>query len=100
MRIDALFLSYGVRLKTHIEAHTAVSACAFVAAGAGFTLVDAISAWGYPGAGVVYKPFYPSIDTDFALVTSLGRRHPSGESFVTHLRNFASSKIGPRISHM
>jgi len=34
------------------------------------------SAWGYRGAGVVFKPFEPSLATDFAFLTTFATAGP------------------------
>ena len=70
----------------------------FVEAGAGVSLIDAISAWGYRGAGVVFKPFEPLLVADFALLTPTQRPAPLLlKSFVSHVREFARAELGPDV---
>ena len=98
LRIDTLFAAHGVELKLQMESTVSHAVCAFVEAGAGVSLIDAISAWGYRGSGVVFKPFEPSIPTDFALLTPSQRPAPLLlKSFIAHVRQFALAKLGPSI---
>ena len=76
LRIDALFAAHGVELKLQMESQVSHAICSFVEAGAGVSLIDAVSAWGYRGAGVVFKPFEPLLVADFALLTPTQRPAP------------------------
>jgi DNA-binding transcriptional LysR family regulator len=83
------------RLKRQMETQLSHAICSFVEAGAGVSVIDAISAWGYRGTGVVFKPFEPSINTDFALLTPSQRPAPLLlKSFASHVRAFASAQLG------
>ena len=96
--IDALFAAHGVELKLQMESQVSHAICSFVEAGAGVSVVDAISAWGYRGTGVVFKPFEPSLVTEFALLTPSQRPAPLLlKSFVTHVREFALAELGPSV---
>ncbi len=95
LQIDALFAEHGIELNVHTECQVSHSICSFVEAGAGVSVTDAITAWGYNGAGVVFKRFEPSLLTDFALLTPPQRAAPLLlESFVSHVRNFALAELG------
>ena len=97
-QVDALFAAHGVELKLQTDAQVSHAICSFVEAGAGVSIVDAISAWGYRGKGVVFKPFEPSIVTDFSLLTPSQRPAPLLlKSFVAHVREFARAKLGPGV---
>lgn len=98
IQIDALFAAHGVELKRQMETQVSHAICAFVEAGAGVSVVDALSAWGYRGTGVVFKPFEPSITTDFALLTPSQRPAPLLlKSFAAHVRAFALAQLGPSV---
>jgi DNA-binding transcriptional LysR family regulator len=98
LRIDALFAAHGVELKLQMESQVSHAICSFVEAGAGVSLIDAVSAWGYRGAGVVFKPFEPSLVADFALLTPTQRPAPLLlKSFVAHVREFALAELGPSV---
>jgi DNA-binding transcriptional LysR family regulator len=98
LRIDALFAAHGVELKLQMESQVSHAICSFVEAGAGVSLIDAISAWGYRGAGVVFKPFEPLLVADFALLTPTQRPTPLLlKSFVSHVREFARAELGPSV---
>jgi DNA-binding transcriptional LysR family regulator len=98
LRIDALFAAHGVELKLQMESQVSHAVCSFVEAGAGVSLIDAISAWGYRGTGVVFKPFEPLLTADFALLTPTQRPTPLLlKSFVSHVREFAVAELGPSV---
>lgn len=97
LRIDALFASHGVELKQRLETQVSHAICSFVEAGAGVSLVDAITALGYRGTGVVFRPFEPALVTDFSILKP-PQRPPALllESFVAHVRDYAVAKLDPR----
>src|SRR5258708_27804206 len=86
LRIDTLFAAHGVELKLQMESQVSHAICSFVEAGAGVSLIDAISAWGYLGAGVVLKPFRPSLLARFSLLSPTQQAAPLFlKSFLAHL---------------
>jgi DNA-binding transcriptional LysR family regulator len=98
LQIDALFAAHGVELKVQIESPVGHAICSFVEAGAGVAVIDAISAWGYRGTGVVFKRFEPALLTDFAVLTPAQRPAPLlAKPFVSHVRKFALAQLGPGI---
>jgi DNA-binding transcriptional LysR family regulator len=98
LRMDALFAAHGVEMRAQMECQLGHAICAFVEAGAGVSVIDAISAWGYRGSGVVFKPFEPSLVTDFALLTLSQRPAPLLlKSFIAHVREFAIAELGPAV---
>jgi len=98
LQIDSLFASHGVELKLQTESQVSHAICSFVEAGAGVSLIDAITAWGYRGTGVVFKPFEPEIVTDFALLTPSQRPAPLLlKPFISHVRKFALAELGPSV---
>ena len=98
LRMDALFAAHGVEMRAQMECQLGHAICAFVEAGAGVSVIDAISAWGYRGSGVVFKPFAPSLVTDFALLTPSQRPAPLLlKSFIAHVREFAIAELGPAV---
>jgi DNA-binding transcriptional LysR family regulator len=98
LRMDALFAAHGVEMRAQMECQLGHAICAFVEAGAGVSVIDAISAWGYRGSGVVFKPFEPSLVTDFALLTPSQRPAPLLLGlFIGHVREFAIAELGPAV---
>ncbi|MDE1010025.1 MAG: LysR substrate-binding domain-containing protein, partial [Paraburkholderia fungorum] len=98
LQIDALFAAHGVELNVQIESPVGHAICSFVEAGAGVAVIDAISAWGYRGTGVVFKRFEPALLTDFAVLTPAQRPAPLlAKPFVSHVRKFALAQLGPGI---
>ncbi|GLU31616.1 LysR substrate-binding domain-containing protein [Trinickia caryophylli] len=97
LQIDALFAAHGVPVKLQLETQVSQSICAFVEAGAGVSLIDAITAWSYRGRGVVFKPFEPLLVTDFSVLTP-SQRPPAllTRSFVEHVRRFALAALDER----
>ena len=95
LQIDSLFASHGVELKLQTESQVSHAICSFVEAGAGVSVIDAITAWGYRGTGVVFKPFEPVLVTDFALLTPSQRPAPLLlKPFISHVRKFAQAELG------
>ncbi|MGP8487712.1 LysR substrate-binding domain-containing protein [Paraburkholderia fungorum] len=98
MQIDSLFASHGVELNLQTESQVSHAICSFVEAGAGVSSIDAITAWGYRGNGVVFKPFEPVLTTDFALLTPSHRPAPLLlKPFISHVRKFALAELGPGV---
>jgi DNA-binding transcriptional LysR family regulator len=97
LQIDALFASHGIQPKLQVETGVSHAICSFVEAGVGLSLIDAISAWGYRGDGVVFKPFEPFMTIDFSLLKP-SQRPPALllNSFVEHVRLFARKRLDPR----
>lgn len=97
LQVDALFAAHGIQLRQQLETQVGYTLCSFVEAGAGVSLIDAISAWGYRGNGVVFKPFEPSLVTDFSMLVP-SQRPPALllKSFIDHLRRFAVAQLDPR----
>ncbi|WP_233235069.1 LysR substrate-binding domain-containing protein [Bordetella sp. LUAb4] len=63
-----VFQACGARLNVRVETPLFASMCAFVSQGAGYALVDAITASGVHGGGLVTRPFEPPFYNDFALL--------------------------------
>lgn len=99
MRIDALFAAHGVELKLQMESQVSHAICSFVEAGAGVSLVDAVSAWAYRGNGVVFRPFEPSLIADFSYLVPAQRPAPLLlKSFIAHVQAFARAELGPNVA--
>jgi DNA-binding transcriptional LysR family regulator len=98
LQIDTMFAAHGVELRLQMETQVNHAICSFVEAGAGVSLIDAISAWGYRGTRIVFRPFEPTLFTDFALLTPSQRPAPLLlKSFVSHVRKLALSELGPDV---
>ncbi len=66
-RIDLVFDQAGVRRDLRIDTPMGFAACAFVARGAGVSIVDPLSAEHYRSAGIVIRPFRPPVHFDLHL---------------------------------
>ena len=96
LQMDALFAAHGVEMKPQMESQLGHAVCAFVEAGAGVALVDAISAWGFSGKELAFRPFTPELTIDFAVLTPSQRPAPLLlTSFIEHVRDFAVAELGP-----
>ncbi len=73
-RIDLVFEQAGVRRNLRLDTPMGFAACAFVARGAGVSIVDPLSAEHYRPAGLMAKPFEPPIHFDLYLCFPAGRR--------------------------
>lgn len=60
-KVFAAFAQAGVSLKVAVEAELFASICAMVAAGAGWSIVDPLSAQRFAHLGLVTRPFEPAI---------------------------------------
>jgi len=74
-RIDQPFEEAGVRRDLRIDTPMTISACAFVAKGAGVAIVDPFSALEYRAAPIIIKPFRPAISFDIGFRYPLNRPH-------------------------
>jgi DNA-binding transcriptional LysR family regulator len=63
-----VFQASGAHLNVRVETPLFASMCAFVSQGAGYALVDAITAGGVHGGGLVTRPFEPAFYNDFAVL--------------------------------
>jgi DNA-binding transcriptional LysR family regulator len=73
-RIDHPFQEANVRRVLRIDTPMAGSACAFVAKGAGVSIVDPFTAHEFLSAPIVVKPFRPAIHLDFDVCFPLSAR--------------------------
>lgn len=92
--IDSVFEEARVIRELRIDAFMSDSACAFVAAGVGVSIVEPFTAGEYAGRGeLVVKPFRPSVVYQFRLLFPRFRE-PSlmAQAFVDELR--ASIRVG------
>ncbi|WP_229743519.1 LysR substrate-binding domain-containing protein [Aliidongia dinghuensis] len=70
--IEDLFLQRGVALESMVQTHLAVSACEFVAAGAGVAVVEPVTA-SYYRDRLAVRPMAPAIYFEMFVVTALSR---------------------------
>ncbi len=73
-RIDHPFQEANVRRSIRIDTPMSGSACAFVAKGAGVSIVDPFTAHEFLNAPIVVKPFRPAIHLDFDVCFPLDAR--------------------------
>jgi DNA-binding transcriptional LysR family regulator len=87
-RVDALFSARGLSRQTRVETPLSMIACSLVAAGAGLSIVDPITAAEYRGRGVVVLPVRPAILFDLATVWSAQRsRSAIAVEFAARVRD-------------
>ena len=82
-----------MRRDLRIETPMGISACAFVAKGAGVSIVDPFSALEFQTAPIVAKPFRPAVAFDIALRYPLNRRR-------SHLIRTFAAAIHDKIAAM
>ncbi len=70
MRIEDAFRAQGIVPKVHLEAHSVGAACAFVAAGVGFSIVAEFLARDQRHRGIELRPFRPEIPQEYVFLTS------------------------------
>ncbi|WP_293798841.1 LysR substrate-binding domain-containing protein [uncultured Bosea sp.] len=90
-RIDAFFLSQGVRRQLGPETPLSLIACSLVAAGGGLAIVDPFTAAAVRDPAVCFKSLDPRIEVSFSLVTTQNT-HLSGpaQDFIAGIqREFA-----------
>jgi DNA-binding transcriptional LysR family regulator len=85
--LDRTFAEASVSRRIIIETNYSASACALVAAGAGVTIVDPISALDrFELGGVVLRPFYPEVKFEASILTPFqASRSLLAQEFLTHL---------------
>ena len=86
-QIDMVFEELGIARNLRIDTHTSDSACAFVANGAGVSLVDPFTAVEFARRGeIVVRPFKPVIPYEFHLLTPRGQPLSlMAQSFIAEL---------------
>jgi DNA-binding transcriptional LysR family regulator len=70
--IDELFLRRGVVLQSMVQTHLSAAACEFVAAGAGVSIVDPVTAWFFRDRLAV-RPMAPAIYFELFVITAISR---------------------------
>lgn len=86
-RLQELFLEHDAALSIRVETPLFASMCACVTAGAGYSIVDPITAHGYAGTGLVVRRFEPSFSNDFAMLFPASKpRSMITQMFSKHVR--------------
>lgn len=88
-QIDMVFEELGIARNLRIDTHISDSACAFVANGAGVSLVDPFTAAEFARRGeIVVRPFKPVIPYEFHLLTPRGQPLSlMAQSFIAELES-------------
>lgn len=96
LRIDSVFASHGVHRNMKLESQISLTLIGLVAAGAGITLVDPLTATLYKGTDVAFVPFDPIIVIHYSVVVS-ATRNPSvlQEKFIKHMKEQLNQAIAP-----
>jgi DNA-binding transcriptional LysR family regulator len=98
-RVDQAFERLSVRRHMTIEAHQSEAACAFVAAGAGVSVVEPFSVSGFEPGQLVVKPFRPSVKFDMWLLFPAHRpRSKIASAFATSFQRWVQT-ISPFERH-
>ena len=98
IKIDALMLSHGVNRRMNVETQISSVVIKLAEAGAGISIIDALSASGYSGSLLKFIPFEPEIVTDYSMVIS--PRNPSTlmlKPFIDHARREIRKMVPSRL---
>ena len=98
MKIDSLMLSYGVNRRMNVETQISFVVIRLVEAGAGVSIIDALTASGYTGSLLKFIPFEPDIVTDYSMVIS--PRNASTlmlKPFIDHARREIRKMVPARL---
>ncbi|WP_260861490.1 LysR family transcriptional regulator [Citrobacter sp. Marseille-Q6884] len=94
--LDTLFNEHQVKRRMVVETHSAASVCAMVRAGAGISIVNALTALDYAASGVVVRRF--SIDVPFTVSLIRPLHRPASalvDAFTAHLQTHLPRLIAP-----
>ena len=97
-KIDSLMLSYGVNRRLNVETQISSVVIRLAEAGAGLSIIDALTASGYTGSLLKFIPFEPDIVTDYSMVIS--PRNSSTlmlKPFIDHARREIRKMVPPRL---
>lgn len=67
-KIDSILLSHGVNRRSNIDTPISSAVIKLVEAGAGISIIDPLTAYGYAGNGVRFIPFGPELVRDYSFV--------------------------------
>ncbi len=88
------FRSEGVVLNGLIETGALTATCAFVSAGIGIAILDAVIASGYPDTNIEMRPFGPSMTNEFALIRERGAIFsPEANLFIDAIREAIAESL-------
>jgi DNA-binding transcriptional LysR family regulator len=91
-RVEQAFEGLAARPRLTIEAHQSEAACAFVAAGAGVSVVEPFSASGFGAHELVVRPFRPKVKFDVWLIFPAHRpRSQMCTAFAAAFRTWAGA---------
>lgn len=91
-RVEQAFERLAARPRLGIEAHQSEAACAFVAAGAGVSIVEPFSASGFGHQDLVVKPFRPKVTFDVWLIFPAHRpRSQMCDAFAAAFRTWTGA---------
>ncbi|WP_246104920.1 LysR substrate-binding domain-containing protein [Rhodoligotrophos appendicifer] len=91
-RVDRAFEGVRIHRNNIIEAQQSEAACAFVAAGAGVSVVEPFSASGFRDDEIVVRPFRPRVTFDlWLMLPTLRPRAQMTDVFVSTLRESLAS---------
>jgi DNA-binding transcriptional LysR family regulator len=93
-QIDTIFAAHGVERELRLETQLSQPMCEFVEHGLGVALVDALSAVNYRGSSIVFKPFEPAIEMDFAMLLPVhGPVSKLHTAFLEHTQAFIERHV-------
>lgn len=98
IKIDSLMLSYGVNRRINVETQISSVVIRLAEAGAGVSIIDALTASGYTGSLLKFIPFEPEIVTDYSMVIS--PRNASTlmlKPFIDHARREIRKMVPARL---
>ncbi|WP_235025580.1 LysR substrate-binding domain-containing protein [Caballeronia terrestris] len=86
-KIDSIMLSHNVNRRINVETQISSVILKLVEAGAGLSIIDALTATGYTGAALKFIPFEPNLISDYSIAIS--QRNSSTlilKPFIDHAR--------------
>lgn len=94
LQVDRAFADNAAERNVVIKAQLTEACCSFVAAGVGVSVVDPLSAEGFPPSQLVVRPFRPVVDYDIWVVLPSFREPALGtRALVEHVRGALSAKL-------
>jgi DNA-binding transcriptional LysR family regulator len=93
-KIAAMFKTFDIRTRTRFDTIVGSATCSFVAAGAGVSLVNAVSAWEFQHTGYEIRRFRPELRFKIYLLTSQHKPLPAlASAFCAQLKANARAQL-------
>jgi DNA-binding transcriptional LysR family regulator len=94
LAIEQVFGNLGIQRRIQVEAQHSESACAFVANGAGVTIIDPLTPMEFGSDRIVARPFAPPVYLNIWLLWPSHKVRPNlGVSFAATVRDWLLSSF-------